>query len=169
MLLSRPPLLQGQVAGGALLASHIAQSAANSGSSVATMLSAGASELDPLSRVVVVLQELASIYHRASASAGRGWTGGVGREQGAQTDEASCVRRSIEAVGRSAPTSERMQKLRAAVSTGFTTPAQDAQVLAMLRDLEVGEHGDVADAIVACRYPEPLGVDVRIRTLERAG
>ena len=34
------------------------------------------------------------------------------------------------------------QKLRrAAVSTGVTTPAQDAQVLAMLHDLEVGEHG----------------------------
>ena len=52
------------------------------------------------------------------------------------------MRRSIEAVGRSAATAERMQKLRAAVCTGVTTPAQDAQVLAMLHDLEVGEHGD---------------------------
>ena len=52
---------------------------------MATMLSVGASELDPLSQVVVVLQELASIYHRTSALAGRGWTGGVGREQGLLT------------------------------------------------------------------------------------
>ena len=34
-----------------------------------------------------------------------------------------------------------MQKLRAAVSTGVTTPAQDAQVLAMLREMEVGDQG----------------------------
>ena len=47
-LFGLPPLLQGQVAGGALLASHIAQSVANAGSSVATMLAAGAAELNPL-------------------------------------------------------------------------------------------------------------------------
>ena len=140
-LFGLPPLLQGQVAGGALLASHIAQSVANSGSSVALMLAAGEASLDPLSRVVVVLQELSSIFHRTSEPGGRGWNGGAGREQGAQADEASCVRRSIEAVGRSAATSARMQKLRAAVSTGVTTPAQDAQVLAMLREMEVGDQG----------------------------
>ena len=140
-LFGLPPLLQGQVAGGALLASHIAQSVANSGSSVALMLAAGEALLDPLSRVVVVLQELSSIFHRTSELGGRGWNGGAGREQGAQADEASCVRRSIEAVGRSAATSARMQKLRAAVSTGVTTPAQDAQVLAMLREMEVGDQG----------------------------
>ena len=52
------------------------------------------------------------------------------------------MRRAIEAVGRSAAAAGRMQQLRAAVSTGVTTPAQDAQVLAMLHDLEVGEHGE---------------------------
>ena len=57
-LFGLPPLLQGQVAGGALLATQIAQAVSNSGSSVAMMLSAGASTGDPLSRVVVVLQEL---------------------------------------------------------------------------------------------------------------
>jgi hypothetical protein len=68
---------------------------------VAMMLSAGASSGDPLSRVVVVLQELSSIYQRTHAPGGRsGWSGGFGREQGAQADEASCVRRSIETVGR---------------------------------------------------------------------
>ena len=153
-LFGLPPLLQGQVAGGALLATQIAQSVSNSGSSVAMMLSAGAAQQDPLSRVVVVLQELASIYQRTHAPGGRGWTGGFGREQGPQADEANCVRRSIETVGRSAVTSGRMQKLRAAVSTGVTTPAQDVQVLAMLHDLEVGEHGAEVAMIM---HQEKLG------------
>ena len=46
-LFGLPPLLQGQVAGGALLASHISQSVANSGSSVAMMLSERASQHPP--------------------------------------------------------------------------------------------------------------------------
>ena len=103
-----------------------------------------------------MLQELASIYQRTNAPGGRGWSGGVDREQGAQADEASCVRWSIETVGRSVVTAERMQKLRAAVSTGVTTPAQDATVLATLHDLEVGEHG--ADREVALiMHQEKLG------------
>ena len=145
-LFGLPPLalLQGQVAGGALLASHIAHSVASSGSSVAMMLSEEVTQQDPLSRVVVVLQELASIHRRTGALGERGWSGGSGREQGTQSQagEASCVRRAIEAVGRSAATAGRMQKLRAAVSTGVTTPAQDVHVLVMLHDLEVGEHGE---------------------------
>ena len=52
-LFGLPPLLQGQVVGGALLASHISQSVANSGSSVALMLSARVAQQDPMSRVVV--------------------------------------------------------------------------------------------------------------------
>ena len=66
------------------------------------MLSKEVTQQDPLSRVVVVLQELASIYRRTGALGERGWSGGSGWEQGAQTDEANCVRRAIEAVGRSA-------------------------------------------------------------------
>jgi hypothetical protein len=34
---------------------------------------------------------------------------------------------------------------------------------------DAAESALLADAIVACKYPAPLGVDVRIRTLERAG
>jgi len=146
-LFNLPQSLQGQMAGGALLATQLALAVSSSGSSVETMLSAGSSAQEPLSRVVVVLQELASIFARTNAPAARGWAGGggFGRDQGPPADEASCVRRSIESVGRSAVASERMQKLRAAVSTGVTTPAQDGQVLAMIHDLQMGEHGaDVA-------------------------
>ena len=50
--------------------------------------------------------------------------------------------------------SERIQKLRAAVSTGVTTPAQDGQVLAMIHDLQMGEHG--AD-VAMIMYQEKLG------------
>ena len=74
-LFNLPQSLQGQMAGGALLATQLALAVSSSGSSVETMLSAGSSAQEPLSRVVVVLQELASIFARTNAPAARGWAG----------------------------------------------------------------------------------------------
>ena len=134
--------LQGDVSGVALLANLIEHVVAHSSVTVDSLLRDRAGVADPVSRVMVVMQELASAHSRAGPT--RLWAAG-GAAGSAPSDEASSVRRAIESVGRDPVAAAQVQKLRTAVSGGVTTPEQDETVLRMVRDLEAGEHGaDVA-------------------------